>query len=365
MGTHGGMYDVELVDAYYEQDGRLVANWNRPWTTPDVRDANVDLRGHASMYFISGPGRFEGRPARSRDGSIVGLRIDSSAAGQADVQFGVYERKPIKVAHVVLMSLAFGAFVLFGTLTSTFAPASVVRLWFPIHVLLQVVAMALMIAGFGCIVWYVQDEGDPHFILPEGTTRGAHGILGLILFILMFVQAFLGVLSDTLWRIAFKKSGELPTPKVIPEKVHWWLGRSIVVLGAVVIFLGIAEYYLPYWVYGIFIAWYGVLAFVLTIIFIFNYRKLREALEQTEQTARAETIINEDDGSLTTRMTTFRWCHSMQRRRRNRPTLLQLQLVASSMRARRRRPQLCWPIRCRHRPCGRALLPSSARHLSR
>merc|ERR1711991_391985 len=171
-----------------------------------------------------------------------------------------------------------------GTLTSTFAPASVVRLWFPIHVLLQVVAMALMIAGFGCIVWYIQDEGDPHFILPEGPTRGAHGILG--------------VLSDTLWRIAFKKSGELPTPKVIPEKVHWWLGRSIVVLGAVVIFLGIAEYYLPYWVYGIFIAWYGVLALVLTIIFIFNYRKLREALEQTEQTARAETIINEDDGSL-------------------------------------------------------------------
>ena len=226
--------------------------------------------------------------------SSVGGRLETAMV-RSSVQLAVYSRKPIKIAHAVTMSLAFGLFVILGTLASTFAPTSVVRLWFPIHIGLQIIGMALMIAGFGTIVYYIGVvEMESHFVIPGSPTFGAHGVLGLILFLLMFIQALFGVLSDTLWRLKFKKTGVLPSPQVLPEKFHWWLGRFIVLLSVVVMFLGITEFKLPYWVYGIFIAWYGALVLILSIIFAFNYKELRSQLEKEEQQQRAEAIINDD-----------------------------------------------------------------------
>jgi hypothetical protein len=40
-------------------------------------------------------------------------------------------------------------------------------------------------------------------------------------------------LADTLWRYQFRKTGAMPLPGPFPEKTHWWLGRSLLLLSVV------------------------------------------------------------------------------------------------------------------------------------
>ncbi len=96
-----------------------------------------------------------------------------------------------------------------GILVSTCVPSCLVPYWFQLHVVCHVVALVLMVTGFALSVSHVAAEGEPHFIIPDSPTNGAHGVMGMILFLLMFVQAFFGAASDLYWRLTFKKTSKV------------------------------------------------------------------------------------------------------------------------------------------------------------
>lgn len=71
------------------------------------------------------------------------------------------------------------------------------------------------------------------------------------------------------------------------EYLHHWLGRGIVLLGCVNVFLGIAELQTKLlfgnWVFGILTAWYGLLLLVLLVL-VFVYRGVFFKSHQAKKT---------------------------------------------------------------------------------
>lgn len=209
-------------------------------------------------------------------------------------------------AHIVLMTIAFAVLLPLGALTSSFLPYKAVLWWFPLHATLAVAALCCMFAGFGCILAYVSYEGS-HFTLGGifGPTLKAHQVFGMVVISLVVCQACLGILSDTLWRYRFRKTGAMPLPGWFPEKTHWWLGRTIVLVSVIQIFLGLAEaqpeLLFGDWVFGVYAAWYGILVGVLALLLYKLRVDIKKARAAKNLRARLEAPMPEilDDGGET------------------------------------------------------------------
>lgn len=91
---------------------------------------------------------------------------------------------------------------------------------------------------------------------------------------LMLLSTRRNQVSDIFWRSKVKETRAIPDPSIFPEKTHWWLGRFIVLFSIVVVFLRITELQLPYWVYGVFAARYGLVFVAVIVLFIINYRHM-------------------------------------------------------------------------------------------
>ena len=65
-----------------------------------------------------------------------------------------------------------------------------------------------------------------------------HKVVGIIVFALTMLQALYGVVIDRIWRNKFNKTNEKPSTTWI-DKVHWWLGRSVIFVAFINIVLGI------------------------------------------------------------------------------------------------------------------------------
>lgn len=180
------------------------------------------------------------------------------------------------IAHIALMAVASAVVIPAGVLTSSFMPYQFTVVWLPLHVGLQVVGVSLTLAGFACVLYYKSITGSAHF-------TNAHHIIGIIIISALLVQIILGVSSDVLWRWRFKKTGVMPLPGVFPERTHWWVGRGIVVLLIVQVFLGVWQA-LPMfntgaWVYGVFGAWYGLLIPLSAVLLFLVRAQVRKAKE--------------------------------------------------------------------------------------
>ena len=202
--------------------------------------------------------------------------------------------KSLLIGHVVLMSLGFGLFIPLGALTSSFLPHKAVLWWLPLHATLAVSGLVCILAGFGLIIGFVSLEGGSHFTLGglSGPTMKAHHVIGAVLVSFVVVQAALGILSDTLWRVRFRRTGAMPLPGPFPEKTHWWLGRFIVLLSVVQIFLGLVEGEVEFgygaWIYGVYAAWYGILAIVVLLLLYKLRVDLKKAMEKKNLRNRTE-----------------------------------------------------------------------------
>lgn len=119
------------------------------------------------------------------------------------------------IAHAVLGTLAFGFFFPVGGIMIRLA--SFPGLWL-VHGLFQAFAYLLYIAAFGIGIYMATK-------MPFDIMDRAHPIIGVILFILIFFQPFLGFMHH----FAFKKHSR----RVIWSYGHIWLGRIIITLGIV------------------------------------------------------------------------------------------------------------------------------------
>jgi len=63
----------------------------------------------------------------------------------------------------------------------------------------------------------------------------AHSIIGIMTIVLSMIQGVLGQVANKMWR-----EGKLPS--LFPDKVHWYLGRVILVLAILCIYLGLNKF---------------------------------------------------------------------------------------------------------------------------
>ncbi|THW57201.1 hypothetical protein D6D20_08156 [Aureobasidium pullulans] len=118
-----------------------------------------------------------------------------------------------QIAHGVLASLAFVIFFPFGAISIRLFSFRGL-LWF--HAIVQVLAYLIYIAAFGIGIYLAtQIRRLDH----------AHLIIGIVLFVLIFFQPFLGYIHHRL----FKKYKR----RTFWSYAHLWLGRIIITLGMI------------------------------------------------------------------------------------------------------------------------------------
>ena len=99
-------------------------------------------------------------------------------------------------------------------------------------ILISIVAVALAFAA-------VQRGGNAHLVQATRPLFSAHAMLGLFITLAALAQGALGYAADKLWSLQRKH-----TP-LVPDKLHWYLGRLLAVLGAMNVLFGIFLYSTP------------------------------------------------------------------------------------------------------------------------
>jgi len=146
----------------------------------------------------------------------------------------------MRKVHGMLMIIAWCALLFTGSFISRYLKV-VTTAWFKIHVALQTLGVALVLAGFIII-----------FIVNGGFTFGAHQIIGIIIFGLTMLQPFLGLIAD---RLFDPNRSKAPAQ----DQIHWWVGRLLLVISVANIFLGLNSLFPmtigAYILYALFAAW--------------------------------------------------------------------------------------------------------------
>ncbi|KAL6078705.1 hypothetical protein QOT17_001348 [Balamuthia mandrillaris] len=166
----------------------------------------------------------------------------------------------LKQYHGAVMTLAFGVLLTFGVFVARYhRPA---WYWFFLHAFTQLMALILAISGLAVIVATVQNHGSGHHF------DNVHARFGLAtLLMTCLVVPALGLWAH-IWRDPTRKS-----PRVFPNRFHYWLGRLTWVMGLVAVFLGLHQYgaNAPFFVlFGVFIGAAVLLALFVELIYLMD-----------------------------------------------------------------------------------------------
>eukprot|EP00004_Rigifila_ramosa_P004626 TRINITY_DN15103_c0_g1_i1.p1 TRINITY_DN15103_c0_g1~~TRINITY_DN15103_c0_g1_i1.p1 ORF type:complete len:948 (+),score=173.48 TRINITY_DN15103_c0_g1_i1:222-2846(+) len=149
--------------------------------------------------------------------------------------------------HAVLMGLGWGVFVPVAILLAA-SFKHIGHLWYQLHTALQLCALALICAGFGIIVDYVENDFQQTDSLAK-----AHGWVGLLSVVAVLANPIIGFYANAVYQ------PDREAPPVWPDLVHAWIGRVGGALAIVAISSG-------FWVLdsnrgflGLFFAWLAVL----------------------------------------------------------------------------------------------------------
>jgi hypothetical protein len=147
--------------------------------------------------------------------------------------------KALRIVHGVSMFLAWGVLPYAAIYIARYLKDAWGHRWFQAH-------MALMLYGVGALV--IIGIVTIEVSIPEGTPRlvtNYHGIMGTTIALAGFpCQVILGIVSDKLWTAERK---EIP----VWDKVHWWLGRSLVILAGVNFYFGLELAGAEVWAYAV------------------------------------------------------------------------------------------------------------------
>eukprot|EP00026_Physarum_polycephalum_P009273 Phypoly_transcript_09389.p1 GENE.Phypoly_transcript_09389~~Phypoly_transcript_09389.p1 ORF type:complete len:438 (+),score=41.45 Phypoly_transcript_09389:95-1315(+) len=152
---------------------------------------------------------------------------------QAAVQVNFFTGKTKKprdyqLIHGSLMLLAWGFLAPAGTFVARYLKG-IGHPWYLIHIGIQYTVLGLTVASFIIIENNLGGMRDNHFQNP-------HEIIGLTIVILTFIQVLFGILANT-----FFKPGREGAP-FFPDKIHWWLGRLVLLYAFANCFIGFDQY---------------------------------------------------------------------------------------------------------------------------
>jgi len=160
-----------------------------------------------------------------------------------------------RVAHVVLMSLAWMLFTPMAIFVARYMKDAMGDAWYTTHWSLFLLVNVLTITGFGLMAGTNTKKIEERF-------NSVHTGLGLAVVILMVLQSVLGKAIDVMFD---------PHRTEIPwyDKVHWWLGRLVTLAAVICIFFGVSAYQfeapkMDMIMYGV----YGSLLFFILIAFV-------------------------------------------------------------------------------------------------
>jgi hypothetical protein len=203
-------------------------------------------QGNVSMIYAYKDSPVQNDNLVFHDGFGVIRVIDLFATASSFDNSG--NRKLLIQAHAILMFISWYILSTFGVFVARFMKSLLGVWWFRIHI------GTLTLALLGTIVALVL------IVLAEGQNfDGPHQILGLLVVSLSIFQGILGVVIDTLFN---------PNRISIPwyDKLHWWVGRVLYVLGIVTIFLGIPLLYVGTDYSGVLLG-FGILVFLTVLVF--------------------------------------------------------------------------------------------------
>jgi hypothetical protein len=227
---------VNSTKAFLTPNSELVMQFNRSLSADGSATSNAiplpevemifafSTSGDMLMYHGSNRGTLQ---VNLRDGTTLG-----TSSGTAT----------LVVVHATLMGIAWAVAAIIGVFVASFVPKSKAW-WFPLHVSMVSITALLTVIAFGIIVSYVNSVTGQHFTSKAtSNTAGAHQVIGLIVFILIWIQICLGIIIDRVWKSKHAKmgEGEFPATSVL-DRVHWWSGRLLMVLALVNMLLGAIE----------------------------------------------------------------------------------------------------------------------------
>ncbi|KAI9222027.1 hypothetical protein BC828DRAFT_379482 [Blastocladiella britannica] len=153
--------------------------------------------------------------AISTGASTDGLPTGGTSSGSSSF------RPTAILLHGLFMAISWSFLSLTSSFVARYLKQRLGAKWFPIHRVAAMAIFALTIAGF--LLIYLTTDGD-HF-------DSLHAIIGLLVFIGMFVQIALGVYIHKSFDPARK---EVP----VHDKAHWVFGYVLVAAAAVNVVLG-------------------------------------------------------------------------------------------------------------------------------
>jgi hypothetical protein len=125
--------------------------------------------------------------------------------------------------------------------------------WFPLHIGIQLLAVALTAIAFILIVLATPEVVSFTFW---------HAYIGLVALILAWSSPFLGLISHLMWD---PNRSSIP---IFPDQTHWYVGRLALLAGFAAIYLGI------YRLEELYSEGSLIIAYVFTILLVFYVTSL-------------------------------------------------------------------------------------------
>jgi hypothetical protein len=140
----------------------------------------------------------------------------------------------------------------------------------------------MIISGFGVIVAMVAQSGSTQWNLVT-PSKGAHAVLGIIALIWALFQGILGVVTRVCWNLEFRKRSTLPEASFFPDKIHWFSGYFLPVIGFVNVFLGLYDWGVNRTWMGLWGGWCGMVLVAFMVLEIRKRRKDKGMEQDIEQ----------------------------------------------------------------------------------
>jgi len=259
------------------KNGKFIVKFTRP---ASVQGSTIESSGQPFVWALQSEQRPPSDPS-TLDISIHNAKgryiLESSGAGSPSNIMSDFDR--FIVAHGVLMFFVWGIAVPTGIFIARFARNIIPKKWVKFHwgvqqFIASPLALIALIMSFAAGVRY--------------NPANTHHFLGIVIFGGFIFQLALGWIHHKLYD---------PSRKYFAwwTKLHWWWGRTLILLAFFQIYLGLDQYNVSY---GVFVGYYIYVSLILTSyagLSYYLYNKRRRELEKYAKSDVLYTGIRQDD----------------------------------------------------------------------
>ncbi|KAI9339676.1 hypothetical protein BDR26DRAFT_919020 [Obelidium mucronatum] len=183
---------------------------------------------------------------------MLDLSSNSSTTGYTTTTTTSNSSIDLILIHGIVMFIAWGILAPLSIWVARYLKTRI-RNWYRVHVSLMLLGVGgFTIAGLIAIELSLED-GETRFI-----ATGNHGIIGTAIALAIYpAQCILGFICNWLFD---ETRSRIP----VWDQLHWWLGRGLIVLAVVNMFLGLLQYEAGIWILAGYWAW---VLFVVLVLF--------------------------------------------------------------------------------------------------